>query len=351
MFIRSTGSIIKLYLLENDFTFSDLAHSSGVSLRNIYRLMSDEIQLSYEVAKGMNSLIPEISIEFLMVYDTKYQIEKQKFKEKTGLTHLTKYIDYFELQKLYPEYKGEQISLLQKGIDVFGLDNLINFTLSCPEITSCQYSKASGSKEKESNLWLFSTYKDCLLERGDDLLSFDENMFNLLFNEIRNLTGTTNINSTIDNMKRFCNKCGINFYHKSSIPNSRIKAVTVKDENNRIFIFTSDLFKNIENLWLSFVHEAIHIKNKDYDNSLLMNKSSDSEILNEKFISEESIKYFIGDNNNTLIHYNVSELIKFAKKQRCSPGIIAEIYRFQSKIYNNSTINSYIHYYDSSERN
>ena len=93
---------------------------------------------------------------------------------------------------------------------------------------------------------------------------FDYDKFAEEFKEIKKISGTTNIKTTIFNMKTFCESCGINFYFRPSIPNSRVKAVAIKDKEDRIFIFVSDLFKRIENLWISFVHERIHIFNQDF---------------------------------------------------------------------------------------
>ena len=344
----STGNIIKDYLSENHISIDELSKTANVSSRNIYRLFNDEIPLSYEVAEAINALIPEVSVDFLMVYEARYQIEKKKFMKDIGISDLSGTISYFELDKLYPDLKGNQILLIKQGIEDFGLKALQSRTISSDDISflglSLQYSKAKNSKDNLSILWTISAYKNYI--NSKDLLIFNEEEFNRMFTMIKDLCGTTNIKSTLYNMERFCKKCGINFDYRDNLPGARIKAVTIKDENGKVFIFVSSLFKSIENLWLSFIHEALHIKNKDYDNSELADEKSDSTIENERFISDEVIRYLLEDDLNIIVNLPINKMIGIAKERNIPDGIIAEIYRYVNKKYNDATINSYIHYYD-----
>jgi plasmid maintenance system antidote protein VapI len=74
--IISTSEMVKNYMEANGVNASQLASASGVSLRSVYRFLNEESKLSKKIASGLNSLIPEISISFLMVYDAKYQTQK-----------------------------------------------------------------------------------------------------------------------------------------------------------------------------------------------------------------------------------------------------------------------------------
>lgn len=69
----STGKLINEYLESNKHTASELAEKSGVSLNDVLLILSDKKKVSEEIADGLHKLIEEISPDFLMKYDSKYQ--------------------------------------------------------------------------------------------------------------------------------------------------------------------------------------------------------------------------------------------------------------------------------------
>ena len=350
MNLISTGNMIKAYLKENRLSITDLANAAEVTSRTIYRIINDETPLSYEVAKGINNLLPGIEVEFLMTYDAKYQVQKKEELKRLGIKDVDATIKFFDLKKLYPEFKNDKLILLEIAEKVFGIDNLNNLTLNLDKKLYAQYSKAANIKDKESKLWLISTYSDFENALEGERLKFDKEAFKRYYEEIRYLAGTTNYTSTMRNIRNICAHCGINFYFRHSIPNSRIKAVTLKDNDGYIYIFISDLFKCIQNLWLSFVHEMIHIKNNDFDVEELLNEGSNSSVENERYVSDEAANYFLPEYKNKLKNVepsNLSGLFEYAEENNCPKGIAVEIYRNFKNIYNDSTINGYIDYYES----
>ena len=101
-----------------------------------------------------------------------------------------------------------------------------------------------------------------------------------------------------------------------------------------IFLFISDLFKCVENLWITFVHELMHIKNEDFSPREISDKD------NEKNIEEEAIQYFTKDKMQEEREYSLKEIMSIAIDNDVPCGIIAEIARFRSKNYKNYAINS-----------
>ena len=80
--IISTADMIRGYLDSNGISIKSLSQVCGLSERTIYRFLCDDSKLSRRLAEGINSLIPEISLEFLMTYDAKYQLQKTKHERK-----------------------------------------------------------------------------------------------------------------------------------------------------------------------------------------------------------------------------------------------------------------------------
>jgi plasmid maintenance system antidote protein VapI len=342
--LLSTGQIIAAYLEANNLSIFDLAKSSGVGLKTIYRLVNDESKLSYKIAQGMNRLISEVSLEFLVSYDAKYQLQKNRIKEQYQVDDLTKIIDFYKLRKLYRNYYHDNIKLVEIAGIVFGYDNVKKLHIDDSPLFSRAFSQAKNADNTASLLWLAASYKECLvLCEQKELLIFDYEIFKKEFSNIKKICGTTDIRSTIFNMKSFCESCGINFYYRPSIPNSRVKAAALKDKEGRAFLFISDLFKCVENLWISFVHECMHILKQDFTRS---NPEDFEKIANyENYIDVEAMKFFVDDFSDLILNMDSNGIIDYAKRTRTPIGIVAEIYRYLTKRYDNRNINMYVHYY------
>lgn len=344
----STGQIIAAYLENNGKDIFELAKASQVEAKTIYRLINDETKLSIKVAFGMNMLIPEISPEFLVTYDAKYQLQKETFKKQYDIDNLPTIIDNFKLRKLYRDYYRDNIRLFDIGRSIFGIDNLRANCIDAPMLSSFVFSKAKNPNDDISMLWLVAAYQEYQKITGESKkLKFNSDQFKLSFDNIRQMCGTTDIKSTLFNMKMFCEATGINFYYRPSIPNSRVKAVSVKDRDGYVYIFVSDLFKCVENLWLSFIHECAHIFKDDLLRKRPHNNTTDSHY--ENFIDEEAMKFFIGNSLDVIKEMKIVEIAKFAKKIDAPVGIVAEIYRFVNHYYSDNNINSYVHYFKSGE--
>jgi len=76
--------MVRGYLDSNGISIKTLAEACGLSERTIYRFLCDDSKLSRRLAEGINSLIPEISLEFLMTYDAKYQLQKTQQERKAS---------------------------------------------------------------------------------------------------------------------------------------------------------------------------------------------------------------------------------------------------------------------------
>jgi len=342
--LLDTGKIIETYLEENNITIDQLKDVCGVSSRTIIRVLKGESKLSYEIAKGINTLIPEISIEFLITYDAKYQLQKKQYEEENNVDNIDFLIDKFQLKYLYPNLKSNKKDLFEKGIKIFGLENMKKEYIDNVNILkTCFFSETKNGISFNKDLWIRAAY--CEYKENENILDFNDNDVATIVESIKKFCGTIDRDITLYNMKKISNQHGINFYYRDSIPNSKIKAVTVMDNDNKIYIFASNLYKCIENLWISFMHEIIHINKKDYINSVLM--LDDYKAKNENFVSEEAAKAFIGDEYLKIDNCDIDTVFSISKKCNIPPGIVAEITRYKTKNYSNREVNSLVHYYES----
>lgn len=341
--IISTGSMVGIYLEANGFTITDLAASSGLSGRTIYRLLNDEGKLTQEMAEGVNKLIPGISVEFLMTYDAKYQIQKKEFVKANCNCDIDALISKYRLKKLYPSLAKNKEELFNKGKSILGLNQMNSGNISDPRLVSFQFSQAANPMESDAILWLTVAYKECLEKNSGTNLIFNKGQFEQQFDQLKELCGATTIENSLFSMNEFANSCGIYFFLRPSIPNARIKAVTIKDSDNRIIILMSDLFKCVETLWIAFIHECFHILNNDFDKPEYMNNDRSS--LNERNTEKETFEFLVSDCMNNQKYFDVHDVSEISSRNRVPMGIVASFAREISGIFNDSSINAFIHYY------
>lgn len=332
--IISTGKMIKTYLESNDKSIIDLVNASGVSTNTIYRIINSEKKLSYKVAEGIHKIIPEITIDFLMTYDAKYQVQIKEQEKDLGIKNINKFIEKFQLKRLYPELSDDKSALIEKGRKIFDFENDINCLTLFQNIN---YSEAKNPRDFEKRLWITAAYNECQTD-----LSFNRNKFISMFDNLKSFCGTTNVDMTIFNMKELCEGCGINFVNRKSIRNSRIKAATF-EYDGKIYIFLSDLFKCVEGLWVSFVHELIHIKNEDYNNVSLELDEIKKE--NERKVDKETVSFFIKNGYDNIKECNVETVLKIAQDNSIPKGIAAYLIRNKLHDYKKTSVNELIHYF------
>lgn len=346
----STGEIIKQYLESNDYSLADLADASNVSLKTIYRVISDESKLSYEVAYGLNKLISEITVEFILGYDAKYQLEKSQFLSENNLTlsSCNNLVSKFHLKKLYPNWLGDNISLVKQGMAIFGKENFLRGIFEVNQLSNVAFSKANFGIEESTRAWLYTTYYEC----NDKVqpLEFNRIEFDKEFGNLTKLCGITNFETTIKVISQFCKKCGINFYFRKSIPNARVKAVTIKDKYDHIYIFMSDLFKCVENLWLAFIHECMHVHKGDLNTK--GETIDNSSVIDERYVDDMVAEHLLGEQYFEIFNNpDINILADIAKKQKVPLGLVVEIYRFQLKDYTNQLYNQYLHFFTDKQVN
>lgn len=344
--IISSAKMIASYLEANNFTVSDLVEASNVSSRTIARLLNDECKLPYEVAVGLNKLISEISVEFLVLYDSKYQLQKKNLARTVEIKKIREVIDYFRLKKLFPEDRKNSKVLIEKGLKLFGEDCLKNMSFDYAPLPVF-YSKAKGSVSNDSAAWTIFAYSKCIEENEDRIMDFNEEVFLSEFDSLRILTATTSIDGAYANIKQFCNLCGINFCMCDIIPNARIKGVSVKDPGGRVFIILSNLFKCVETLLIAFVHECFHIKNHDFENPSLSEDGRTAD--NERVIDNDTRRFFVGDYvfpKEDFSTYRAKDICEIARKYNSAPGIVASIARCECDVFTNRNVNALLHFYN-----
>lgn len=75
--ITKTSDIVKMYFEENNLSINDIYNSGLVSKDEVNRFFSGDYKLTKSLASAINKLLPELSAEFLLDYDKKYNLAKE----------------------------------------------------------------------------------------------------------------------------------------------------------------------------------------------------------------------------------------------------------------------------------
>ncbi len=337
--------MIKTYLEENHVSIQELSEKSGVSQRSIYRILSDESELSTSVALAIHELIPEIKVEFLVSYNAKYQMQKQKIEQENGTSNLNQVFKYFRYEKLYPNEKQSEAEKLEKLFNIFGKDVVNSMNVqSCPEFANAYFSKAKGAQNDASLIWFKAAEYD-YRQTIKTPLSFNKIEFDKMLPSLKEWLNCGDFESFYFNLELFCKTCGINYLKRGSLPNSRIKAMSFKDKDGNVYLFLSDLFKCLENQILTFVHECIHISKGDLD--LAKSLTSEENIANENYVDQSSADFFIGKDGYDGLKKGddaIASIASIALDKKVSLGVVSEIYRYKFSDYSNAAVNKMIHY-------
>lgn len=75
--IIKTSDIVKMYFEENNLSINDLYNSGLVFKDEVNRFFNGDYKLNKSLASAINKLLPELSVDFLLNYDKKYNLDKE----------------------------------------------------------------------------------------------------------------------------------------------------------------------------------------------------------------------------------------------------------------------------------
>ena len=75
--IIKTSDIVKMYFEENNLSINDLHDSGLISKDEVNRFFNGDYKLNKSLASAINKLLPELSVDFLLNYDKKYNLDKE----------------------------------------------------------------------------------------------------------------------------------------------------------------------------------------------------------------------------------------------------------------------------------
>ncbi len=329
---NSTGEIISNYLKANNITVQQLIEKSGLSAKTIALTLNDTIKLNNKIAYALSELIEGISVESIVVYDAKYQLYREKELSNVDLSFFNEVISKYNLRKVFKEEKNNMIKLYHAFIKYVNLDSFNNHKIEFNN-AYINYSHAKVTNDDSNSisaLFIQKAIDD--YKELEDPIPFNEKKFNENFKDILSYCNVCSSQVGIQNMSIFCKESGINLIITKNVVGSRVKGACLKDESNNVYMILTDLFNSLESVFLTFMHECIHIKNKDYQIELTEENINNNEMSIDNDVRNLIVKSkFKIPSSNELIR----KMLKDNLASDDSPINLAfRIFEVDTKMYN-----------------
>lgn len=337
-FMVSPGSILKEYMDEHNLSQKDLATKTESSERHISNLVNGKVKLTEEFALKLESVFEGVKAEFWMDLEVAYRLYQLR-TDGVDIDELSDISKKYEFKHLY---KGMGLSLKEQAyrtLNILGVDNFHEVD-SLRNNLHYNFMEDGGSEEAKL-LWIKLAELEIEIQNDlEDLPLFNYDEFVKKYKNFKKLLFTKDIDQAIFNIRRYANSLGILFVYIESIPNAKIRGA-VRMYNGRPLILLSDRYKKSDRIYFTFIHELMHVKNKDISEDryeVTVDLESDVEELANQdaktfLVEDEAYKEFILKGI-----FSEEEIIIFSNKHKVIPGMVVSFLQ-HDKLINYGVMN------------
>ncbi|WP_455819588.1 ImmA/IrrE family metallo-endopeptidase [Clostridium butyricum] len=326
-----TGVIIKEYLEEKNISVEELANKYKIDQKYLVDLLNGKSGLTIEIANILNKALPEITASYWLNLEDKYNeyIANEK-KEKSKLLSCSKE-QLKELSKKFKfkeVFKGLNWSLEKQAIEMLKLLQIRSFDKFNEAYSKYKVDFFQDGGETEAIAVWINLCKEEVFVQNDDISDINYSKEQLKNNLImfKNIAYNENLDATINNCRRLCNRLGIYFVDLDPISNSKVRGALLTYEDHPA-IFISRRFKTHDHIWFAIAHEIghlmLHYQKDDILISLEENETIDdkeeeaNKFARDLFIDSEEYNKFIAKGEFTSKAIEV-----FAAKNRILAGML-----------------------------
>ena len=322
-----TGEIIKEYITEKGISQKELAKRLNISEKHISNFLSGKIHLTEDMALKLEFIINDIPASYWLNYEARYRefLAKKEFDSELEKENIKEISKRFKFKEIFPK---TSLTIIEQAKEVLKLLNISNFDCFDKTYNDLNVEFFQDGGEKESIvIWLKLCERE-ITKQNDDLKDINFSLKELKKNigKFKNIGLNSNIDESMNNCRKLCNKLGIYLVIREPISNSKVRGV-ITTYNNRPAIFLSGRYKTHDHIWFAFIHELKHLLD-DYNKKDIQISFDDIDIHSQK--EEDANKfardYFINnDDYNKFVKekdFDSTSLEVFAKKQNVCVGIL-----------------------------
>ncbi|MGD1817497.1 MAG: helix-turn-helix domain-containing protein [Pleomorphochaeta sp.] len=336
LFLIPTGHIIKDYLEENNITQKELANRTGMSEKHISNVLRGKKPLTNDFALKIEKVIPSIKADYWMNYESKYQLDLLRQKEKYSLENqdLIKLSKRFRFKEIF---KDLNLSVKEQAIEMLKLLKISSFDLFDKNYGNlCVDFMEDGGDKEAIAIWLNLCENEIEIQNDDilDIMYKKENLINNIYKFKLLLLNDVNNERSLVSCRKLFNNLGIYFVVYEANTNCKVRGC-LTSYNNHPAIYISRRGKKPSYIWFAIFHEISHLilhysKNEtniisDIDITI---KESDANIYSRNLlIKENEYLNFIKRNK-----FDKESIINFAGKNDIPPSFVVDFLKHDKLI-------------------
>ena len=312
------GSTIREQLLDRGMMQKEFAVRMDLSEKHISRLITGQVELTYEVALRLESVLG-IPAQFWNNLEAIYREKIVRIEEENEM------IKELTLAKLFPYNEMALLGWVENSKNgVVRVKNLRSFfevarltSISELGIPGIAYRKVGDGKKSDYALAVWSQ-KARIEARNYDTSLININKLHALLPQIRAMTLKESRMFSFE-LKELLSACGIALVFLPHIKGSFLHGATFVD-GNHIVIGLTLRGKTSDKFWFSLFHELHHIIKGDVFKPVM--ERGDSELEADRFARDVLIPMDAFERFISKGVFDQDTILDFAKKQEIAPGIV-----------------------------
>lgn len=322
-----TGVILKQYIDEINMSQKELCAKLGMSEKHISNLLNGKVSLTEDMAIKLENIFSNIPASYWINLESKYKEfvareEQDRSLEAQDLIEISKKFKFSEV------FKGMNWSLLKQAremLKILGISSYDNFEFAFSNL-NVEFFEDGGEKESIA-VWIKLCEEQIELQNDNlENISYSKKTFEDNLSKFKDIANNSDVNQSIINCRKLCNKLGVYLVIHDAITNSKVRGALITYKNNPA-ILLSGRFKSHDNIWFAFIHEVGHLlkhyKNKEQyvtygeDDKDFDKEDEAHEFARDFFINKTDYIHFVEKKDFSLI-----SMREFANQQNIQLGIL-----------------------------
>lgn len=326
-YVVATGIIVKEYIDEQEVTNEKLSEILGIDERSVSKFLDGKIGLTKDMALGLEKILPDISAEYWLNIEDKYNefIATEKIVNEEKINDLDLIAKRFRFKEIF---KGLDWSLAQQAKEMMNILKISSFEEFDNKYANLQVNFFEDGGEKEAiAIWLGLCEEEAeLQEEIVDQYDYSKEKLKGNISKFKQIANNDDLDKTINSCKKLCNRLGIYFIELEAITNCKVRGALTTYKNHPA-IFISRRFKTHDHTWFAIAHELGHLiyHYKNGETIISMEDDLDDELKEREanqfarnlFISDQIYNEFVEENN-----FSEKSIEIFSAKNKIHPGIL-----------------------------